>query len=153
MPDILDVDEDIIRDAVIGKEKSIFIAGSGGVHNIGKSEDIFSSLKPHTIHISKPTKFRKRFAEKIINFNPSRHILEINTSSFGLDGCVRFGNGKNKRVVRSTLSKQNIEFLYDQKGGELYYNENGSEQGFGNGGIVAMLQGAPALSETNIQFN
>ena len=151
--DILDVDEDIIRDAIIGKDKSIFIAGSGGIHNIGKSEDIFSSPNHHTFQISKPTKFKKRFSKKIINFNPSRDILEINTSSFGLDGCVRFGNGKNKRVIKSTLSKQNIEFLYDQKGGGLYFNDNGSEQGFGNGGIVAMLQGAPALSETNIQFN
>ena len=50
------------------------------------------------------------------------------------------------------LAKQDIDFLYDQKKGGLYFNENGLEKGFGDGGIVAILKGAPDLTESNLVF-
>ena len=50
------------------------------------------------------------------------------------------------------IAKQDIDFLYDQKKGGLYFNENGLEKGFGDGGIVAILKGAPDLTESNFEF-
>jgi len=38
------------------------------------------------------------------------------------------------------------------KKGGLYFNENGSDKGFGNGGIIAILKGAPDLTSSNLEF-
>ena len=50
------------------------------------------------------------------------------------------------------LAKQDVDFLYDQKNGGLYYNENSVENGFGDGGIIAILKGAPDLTASNLEF-
>ena len=34
----------------------------------------------------------------------------------------------------------------------LYFNENGSDKGFGDGGIIAILKGAPELTSDNLEF-
>ena len=36
--------------------------------------------------------------------------------------------------------------------GVLYFNENGSEKGFGDGGITAILMGGPTLTISNLEF-
>ena len=50
------------------------------------------------------------------------------------------------------LARKDFDFLYDQKKGGLYYNENGSKKGFGDGGIIAILKGGPNLDSDNIIF-
>jgi len=105
-----------------------------------------------TTEIYFPNKFNKKSADKITNFNPSTDTLEINTYSFGIDSSATFATGKNKKEVRKKLAKQEIDFLYDQKKGGLYFNENGSDKGFGEGGIVAILKGAPDLTSDNLEF-
>ena len=103
--------------------------------------------------IISPTKFNKRSADKITNFNPSTDTLEIDTDSFGIDGSsATFTSGSNKRDIKKNLAKQDFDFLYDQKKGGLYFNENGSDKGFGDGGIIAILKGAPELTASNIEF-
>ena len=72
--------------------------------------------------------------------------------SFGIDSSATFAAGKNKKVVKRQLAKINIDFLYDQKKGGLYFNENDSDKGFGDGGIIAILKGAPDLSADNLEF-
>jgi len=102
--------------------------------------------------IISPTKFNKRSADKITNFNPSTDTLEIDSDSFGIDSSATFAAGKNKRDIKKNLAKQDFDFLYDQKKGGLYFNENGSDKGFGDGGIIAILKGAPDLTASNIEF-
>ena len=104
------------------------------------------------IQIGKPTKFKKKSADKITNFNPSIDTLEIDTDSFGIDSSATFAAGKNKKEVKKKLAKQDFDFLYDQKKGGLYFNENGSDKGFGDGGIIAILKGAPDLTAENLEF-
>lgn len=99
-----------------------------------------------------PTKFNKRSADKITNFNPSTATLEIDTDSFGIDSYATFTAVANKKSVKKQLAKQDIDFLYDQKKGALYFNKNGSDKGFGEGGIIAIFKGAPDLSESNLSF-
>ncbi len=41
------------------------------------------------------------------------------------------------------------DFIYDDKKGLLYYNENGKEEGWGDGGLFANLQGAPELDASD----
>ena len=88
----------------------------------------------------------------ITNFNPSTDTLEIDADSFGIDSSATFSTGKNKKVVMKNLVKQDVDFLYDQKKCGLYFNENGSDKGFGDGGIIAILKGAPDLTSGNLEF-
>ena len=59
---------------------------------------------------------------------------------------------QNKKAVKKKLAKLDIDFLYDQKKGGLYFNENGTDKGFGDGGIIAILKGAPDLTSDNLEF-
>jgi len=102
--------------------------------------------------IKKPNQFNKKSADKIINFNPSTDTLEIDTDNFGIDSTATFAACKNKRDIKKNLAKQDFDFLYDQKKGGLYFNENGADKGFGDGGIIAILKGAPDLTSDNLEF-
>ena len=102
--------------------------------------------------IIKPLAYKKKSIDKITNFNTSIDILEIDTDSFGIDPSATFASGKNKKVVKKKLAKLDIDFLYDQKRGGLYFNENGADKGFGDGGIIAILKGAPDLTSGNLEF-
>ena len=112
-------------------------------------EDISSS---DTLTIVAPQKFKKKFVDKITNFNTSADTLEIDTDSFGIDRSATFAAGKNKKAVKKKLAKQDFDFLYDQKKGGLYFNENGADKGFGDGGIIAIIKGAPELTTSNLEF-
>ena len=103
--------------------------------------------------LGKPAQFKKKFADKITNFNPSSDTLEIDTDSFGIDNSATFAAGASKKEVKKVLAKQDVDFLYDEKKGGLYFNENGSDKGFGDGGIIAILKGAPDLTASNLEFN
>ena len=77
--------------------------------------------------------------------------LEIDSDSFGIDSYFTFAAGKNNKAVKK-LAMQDFDFLYDQKKGGLYFNENGSDKGLGDGGIIAILIGAPDLTSGNLDF-
>ena len=102
--------------------------------------------------INKPSKFKIKNIDKITNFNPSIDTLDIDSDSFGVDGSATFAAGKNKKIVKKKLARQDFDFLYDQKKGGLYFNENGADKGFGEGGIIAILKGAPDLTSDNLEF-
>ena len=102
--------------------------------------------------IMAPKKYKNKFADKLTNFNTSTDTLDIDTDSFGIDGSATFAAGRNKKEVKKKLAKKDFDFLYDQRKGGLYFNENGSEKGFGDGGIIAILKSAPELTSANIVF-
>ena len=117
-----------------------------------------STKKPNStndqddFHIDEPGGFQKKFADKITNFNPSTDTLEIDTGSFGIDRSATFAAGKNMKAVKKKLAQKDFDFLYDEKKGGLYFNENGADKGFGDGGIIAILKGAPDLTSGNLEF-
>ena len=104
------------------------------------------------IIIKAPSKFNKKSSDKITNFNPSTDTLEIDADSFSIDSSATFAAGKDKKTIIKKLAKQDFDFLYDQKKGRLYFNENGSDKGFGEGAIIAILKGAPDLTSDNLEF-
>ncbi|AII44497.1 hypothetical protein KR100_14185 [Synechococcus sp. KORDI-100] len=77
--------------------------------------------------------------------------MKIDTESFDIDSSATFAAGKNK-TVKKKLAKKDFDFLYDEKKGGLYFNENGANKGFGDGGIIAILKGAPDLTNQNLEF-
>ena len=87
-----------------------------------------------------PSYFHKKSADEITNFNPSIDTLKIDADSFGIDSSVTFAACKNKKAVKK-LAKQDFDFLYDKKKGGLYFKEDGSDKGFGQGSIIAILKG------------
>ena len=149
--DIQNNNFDHIKDVLIDENSTIYIGGSGGVHKLGKSSEIFNLLTEDYI-VSKPERFNRKSADKITNFNPLNDNLEIDTDSFGIDSSATFAAGRNKKKVKKKLAKQDFDFLYDQKKGGLYFNENGADKGFDDGGIIAILKGAPELTASNLEF-
>ena len=125
--------------------KSIYFSDGSSLYK-GRNQQAQSTA------IKMPAKFNKKSADKITNFNPSTDTLEINTDSFGIDSSATFAAGKNMKEVKKKLAKQDFDFLYDEKKGGLYFNENGSDKGFGDGGIIAILKGAPDLTSGNLEF-
>ena len=123
-----------------------------GTESGDKSQHNSSSGTQELEPITLPNSFNKNSADKITNFNPSTDTLEIDTDSFGIDSSATFASGKNKKAVKKKLAKQDFDFLYDEKKGGLYFNENGSDKGFGDGGIIAILKGAPDLTSGNLEF-
>lgn len=97
-------------------------------------------------------KYKKKNAQKFDDFDPITNTLRIDMESFNLGGYPTFAAAKNRKAIKKKFAKQDIDFLYDQKKGGLYFNENGIEKGFGDGGIVAILKGAPDLTESNLEF-
>ena len=124
---------------------------NGGEDSISKSptDELTGDF---TEAIEAPRKFNKKSADKITNFDPSTDTLEIDTESFGIDSSATFTSGKNKKAVKKKLAKKDFDFLYDEKKGRLYFNENGAEKGFGDGGIIAILKGSPDLTLDNLEF-
>ena len=120
--------------------------------NQTENKSVIISDKQEIDLITLPETFNKKSVDKITNFNPSTDTLEIDTDSFGIDSSATFASGKNKKAVKKKLAKQDFDFLYDEKKGGLYFNENGSDKGFGDGGIIAILKGAPDLTSSNLEF-
>ena len=125
-------------------------------NNFGFMKIIVSEAKANSLNSEpetfyRPKKFSKKNADKITNFNPASDTIEIDSESFEVGISAKLKAAKNKRQLQR-LAKQDFDFLYDQKKGGLYFNENGAEQGWGDGGIFAIIQGAPDISTNNLHF-
>jgi len=137
-------------------EENLDFLGEGETYNFqtkyDKAKEPMEDNIQASTRIAIPTAFNNKSADKITNFDPTTETLEIDTDSFGIDGFATFAAGKNKKAVKKKLAKQDFDFLYDQKKGGLYFNENRADKGFGDGGIIAILKGAPDLTSDKLEF-
>ena len=101
--------------------------------------------------ISAPSNFNKNSADIITNYNPRTDSpIQIDLGSFsGAAGKLKIAK-KTKQVAK--LARKDIDFIYDNQKGYLYYNENGNQPGFGDGGILAILEGKPRADATSFEF-
>jgi len=101
--------------------------------------------------ISAPATYGKGPANIITNYNPKTDgPIQIDLASFeGATGKLKIAK-KSKQVAN--LAQKNIDFIYDQQSGYLYYNENGKQAGFGDGDIFAILEGKPKVGIKNFDF-
>ena len=102
--------------------------------------------------ITAPKKFNKKLAKKYSDFDPLDDSVDIDRDSFGIKGSATFKTAKSKKGIKKLASSTDVDFLYDEKKGGLYFNENGSDKGFGEGGLIAILKGAPDLTSDNIDM-
>jgi len=120
----------------------------------GPPEEATNETSPKIFTITPPKKFKKKSSMKIKNFNTEIDLIQIDTASFGIDDILdpaTAQQAEGKKAVKK-LAKQDFDFLYDEKKGGLYFNENGSDKGFGEGGIIAILKGGPDLTSSNLEF-
>ncbi len=100
---------------------------------------------------SAPTSYTKETADIITNYDPKTDgPVQIDLASFA-GGAGKLNIAKKTKQV-AKLAKKDIDFIYDQQAGYLYYNENGKLPGFGDGGIFAILEGKPKVGLGNFEF-
>ena len=99
--------------------------------------------------------FGRKQADKIIGFDPSQgDTIGISAEAFSLlDDAedIRLISAETKKQLKA-LSKTDIEIVYYEKNGRLFFNGNGVEKGWGDeneGGLFAILKGKPELSEAD----
>ena len=117
-----------------------------------KQDEGILTARKKSLELRLPDVFTRGLADKVINFNALTDAIDIDVNSFGINRSATFETGKSKKEVKKVLAKQDFDFLYDQKKGGLYFNENGADKGFGEGGIIAILKGAPDLTSSNLEF-
>ena len=88
--------------------------------------------------------FGKKNADLITNFDPASQRLEIDAQSFGTEPDALFAVFKAKKMKKA--SRWAADFVYHQRSGRLFFNENGGKKGWGSGGLFAVLQGKPAVT-------
>ena len=60
-----------------------------------------------------------------------------------------FKAARNKKKLKK-FAKRDLDFVYYQKKGDLYYNENGSSKGWGSGGAFARFDDEPRLTSDQL---
>ena len=90
---------------------------------------------------------------EINSFDPSNGKIIVFKSQFGLptnnDPMIKFAKSNKKALA---LAGTDADFVYAEKKGILYFNENESLQGWGAGGEVLELTEKPKLTSDNFQF-
>ena len=115
-------------------------------------EDVTSATSTDLSNpLEAPTGYGANKADIITNYNPKTdEAIQIGLATF--DGAVGKLNFAKKTKQVAKLAKKDVDFIYDQQAGYLYYNENGKEAGFGDGGIFAILEGKPKVGLGNFDF-
>ena len=96
-------------------------------------------------------KFGKKHADQIINFNDEEDTIVLNGKHYGNNFSFKRASSKSQL---KKFAKQDIDLIYLNKKGQLFFNGNGIEKGFGDldeGGLMAVLKGQPSLSKNNFQ--
>ena len=84
-------------------------------------------------------------ADLIKDFDPDEgDSIVINQDIFNISSKIKVKRVRGKsKAIKAAKSKS--DFIYDNKNGLLYFNEDGKDKGWGNGGLLAKLQGKPDL--------
>ncbi|NEP81776.1 MAG: calcium-binding protein [Okeania sp. SIO3B3] len=97
--------------------------------------------------------FRRRDigTDRIVDFVPDDDIIVLSRTTFSTIESLAGSILQEFEVVDTNNAARNSNafIVYNQSNGNLYYNPNGSNNGFGSGGLFARLQGSPALEATD----
>ena len=96
--------------------------------------------------------FDRKSADKITNFNKEDgDLVKVSGAAFGIsekEGII-FASASTKAEVKK-LSKLDVDFVYFEAKGQLFFDGNGSEGNWGDeseGGLLAVFRGGPDLSQ------
>jgi len=88
-------------------------------------------------------------ADVITDFKASEgDKITISKDAFGGLSKIDLATASGSQgLKKSAISKKSL--VYEGTTGSLYFNENGKQKGFGDGGLFAVLQGAPVLGKSD----
>ena len=96
-----------------------------------------------------PGKFGKKYATKLSDFNPNEGDgILLDKAGFDLGKKVKLKTVASKKALKKA-SRSKKDFVYYERMCVLYFNENGKESGWGDGGLLAILQGKPELGASD----
>jgi Ca2+-binding RTX toxin-like protein len=116
---------------------------------IGKDRFEFDSNAPFSendLGVDTITDFKSSQKDKIVLSQTTFDVLASDTGS-GFSVIAEFEAKAFADI--SAVESSEAFIVYDKNTGELFYNPNGSDAGFGNGGAFAILEGAPALKASD----
>lgn len=142
------------NDTVIGEEGDDTLIGGKGNDILvgGLGSDRFFYTTPETVFN------RENFGIDVIaDFVTASDtiVLDKNTfTSISSDQGIGFSVGEEFAVVScdAQADTSTADIVYNSVNGNLFYNPNGSESGFGTGGQFATLTGAPTLVTTDFMI-
>ena len=130
---------------VEGSNKDDIIGFGRGAYRLfgNRGKDIFI--------FNRKDDFGAKAANQIIDFNPAKDQLLIAKKALkGIGNNPEFVTASSRKEMKS-LRQEAMEIVYFEPKGQLYYNQNDEGKGFGKkGGLFAILNGSPELSEDNI---
>jgi len=90
--------------------------------------------------------------DSITNFSTKdKDVLQFSKTAFGVSKG-KFAIARKAKDLTKVLATD-ANFVYNQQKGELIFNANGPEAGFGvDGGVFALLVGAPKLTSASVSF-
>ncbi len=133
-----------------GKGSDLLNGGKGGdtlIGGGGGDRFVFNTNK----------RFRRRQlgTDKIVDFDSAENDKILLDKSTFKALKSRVGNGFSVlaefEVVKSNLAAQQSDafIVYNQENGKLFYNPNSSNDGFGSGGLFAVLSNSPELEKSD----
>ena len=78
-------------------------------------------------------------------------LILVDKVIFSLGRKIKLKVVTGKKETKKALGTNN-NFIYDNKKGFLYFNENSKDKGWGDGGLFVKLQGAPELGVTDFMI-
>ena len=94
---------------------------------------------------NQPGGFGNKHVDQVKDFDSDEgDSILLDQELFGLGKKIKLKSYGSKNKVKKAAKSKN-DFVYDEKKGLLYFNENGKDKGWGDGGLFAKLQGAPEL--------
>ncbi len=130
-------------------EADVLLSGLGKDKLAGKKDgDIF--------WIKETEEFQKSGVDQIIGFDTSEgDVILIGGSDqwSSLGTSATYSSANSKKQLKQA-SKSDIDIIYFQKGpkGLLFYNENATSSGYGDGGLFLNLKGGPDITSSDIQI-
>ncbi|MBN4004886.1 hypothetical protein [Nostoc sp. LPT] len=121
-----------------GAGDDILIGGVGADGFLYNTNAAFTSV---VVGIDAIADFKHSQGDKII-------LDKTTFSAIASTAGTGFSNASDFKIT-SSVTTSTAKIIYDAVSGQLFYNQNGSAAGFGNGGLFATLTGAPTLSASD----
>ena len=141
--DTQDIDTVIVgtknKDKITGSSDGEVLAGMKGkdVLKGGKGADGFL--------FNQAGEFGFKHVDKIKDFDSGEgDTILLDNDLFVLGKQIKLKSYRSKSKVKKAAKSKN-DFVYDERKGLLYFNENGKQKGWGDGGLFAKLQDSPEL--------
>ena len=143
------MDEEIVGTCIVGTKGKDKILGSDFSEMLigGSGRNIFEGgASADGFIFDNKSDFGSKSIDKINDFNASEgDKILLDKEAFGFSKKMKFKTVSNKKgLMKSALTGKDL--IYFQDKGLLYFNENGKDDGWGDGGKFVKLIGTPDLN-------